>query len=83
MRRSTRQHLAGLVVNRHPNIARTDFDRIKATVTNCVRHGPVSQNRAGHPQFRAHLEGQVAFLEMVNPKKATRLRRVLAEIQWS
>lgn len=82
MRQNVRQHLAGLVVNRHPNIARVDFDRLKATLTNCVRHGPESQNRAGHPQFRAHLEGRVAFVEMVNPERGARLRRLLQKIQW-
>jgi hypothetical protein len=83
MRQNTRQHLAGLVVNRHANIPRADFDRLKATLTNCVRHGPESQNRHSHPNFRAHIEGQLAFIEMVNPDRGSRLRRIFEEIQWS
>jgi hypothetical protein len=82
MRQGVRQHLAGLVTNQRPNIARRDFDQLKAVLTNCVRLGPVSQNREGRPRFRAHLEGRVAFVEMVNPNKGKRLREIFERIQW-
>jgi hypothetical protein len=82
MRRGVRQHLAGVVTNEHVNIVRADFDRLKATLTNCVRFGPQSQNREGLPNFRAHLEGRVAFVEMINKQKAARLRRILERIRW-
>jgi len=82
MRRSVRQRLAGVVTNEHLNIPRADFDRLKATLTNCVRLGPQSQNRERFPNFRAHLEGRVAFVEMINAEKAARLRRILERIQW-
>jgi hypothetical protein len=51
MRRGVRQHLAGLVKNRKPNIRRSDFDRLKAALTNCVRFGPESQNRERRRTF--------------------------------
>jgi hypothetical protein len=82
MRRGVRQHLAGLVINEHANVVRADFDRLKAILTNCVRYGAESQNREGHPAFRLHLEGRVAFVEMVNPAKGRRLRKVFEEIEW-
>ena len=82
MRQGVRQQLAGLVVNRRINIRRSDFDRLKATLTNCIRHGPESQNREAHPRFRAHLEGRVAFVEAVNPAKGRRLCALLLQIQW-
>jgi hypothetical protein len=82
MRRGVRQHLAGLVTNEHVNIPRADFDRLKATLTNCARFGPQSQNREGLPNFRVYLEGRVAFVEMINAQKAARLRRILEKIQW-
>ena len=44
------------------NLVRTDFDRLKSTLTNCVRLGPESQNREGHSGFRFHLEGRVGCL---------------------
>jgi retron-type reverse transcriptase len=82
MRQSVRQHLAGLVANQKLNVRRTDFDRLKATLTNCVRLGPVSQNREAHPQFQAHLEGRVGFVESINPDKGKRLRAIYQRIRW-
>jgi hypothetical protein len=82
MRRGVRQHLAGLVTNQKMNVERRDFDRLKAVLTNCVRHGPENQNRDGRPHFREHLEGRVSFVEMVNPAKGRRLREILHKIQW-
>jgi RNA-directed DNA polymerase len=61
---------------------RADFDLLKATLTNCIRHGPQSQNRDAHPHFRAHLDGRVGFVEMINPAKGARLRGIFNRIQW-
>jgi RNA-directed DNA polymerase len=82
MRQGVRQHLAGLVVNQHANVIRSDFDRLRAILTNCVRLGPESQNRDAHSYFRMHLDGRVAFVEMVNPTKGARLRRIFQQIRW-
>jgi hypothetical protein len=65
MRQSVRQHLAGLVANQHVNVRRVDLDRLKATLKNCVRHGPESQNRDGHPCWQEHLRGRVGFVESI------------------
>jgi hypothetical protein len=82
MRQSVRQHLAGLVANERLNIRRSDFDRLKATLTNCIRLGPESQNRDGHPNFRFHLQGKVAFVESIHPIKGTRFRALFDQIPW-
>jgi hypothetical protein len=82
MRQGVRQHLAGLTTNHHPNISRRDFDQLKATLTNCIHHGPASQNRESHPDFRTHLAGRIGFVEMINPSKAARLRRIFNQIRW-
>ena len=82
MRQGVRQHLAGLVTNAHANVMRHDFDRLKAALTNCVRFGAASQNREGRPQFRAHLEGRVAWVERINPQKGRRLRVIWEQIRW-
>jgi RNA-directed DNA polymerase len=82
MRQGVRQHLAGIVANQCLNVRRTDFDVLKATLTNCVRLGPASQNREAHPDFRAHLEGRVSFVTMINPEKGKRLRAILERIVW-
>jgi RNA-directed DNA polymerase len=82
MRQGVRQHLAGLVANQRMNIMRSDFDLLKAILTNCVRMGPESQNRNAHPHFRSHLEGRVGFVEMINPPKGQRLRSIFERIHW-
>ncbi len=83
MRSGSRQHLAGLVVNQHPNIARPDFDRLKATLHNCLRNGPTAENRENIPHFRSHLLGRIAFVAMANPTRGARLARLFEAIAWS
>lgn len=82
MRQSVRQQVGGVVVNRRPNVAREEFDRLKAILTNCVRHGWRSQNRDRHPDFRAHLTGRVAQAASINPQRGARLRALLGAIDW-
>lgn len=78
-----RQRITGLVVNRHINIPRDGYDRLKATLYNCVRHGPVGQNRDDHPDFRAHLDGRITWVENVNLHRGHRLRLLFQRIDWS
>jgi hypothetical protein len=82
MRQGVRQRLAGLVTNQQVNVPRPDFDRLKATLTNCVRNGPAGENREGVADFRAHLQGRVAFVESVNAAKGAKLRAILERIVW-
>ena len=82
MRQGVRQHLAGVVANRRLNVWRADFDRLKAILTNCVRHGAGTQNRDGHADFRAHLEGRVSYVESINPEKGKKLRSIFQRIEW-
>lgn len=80
--RSQTQRVTGLVVNDKPNVPRKDYDALKATLTNCIRHGAVSQNRAAHPNFRAHLLGRISYVQHVNPERGLRLRALFERIQW-
>jgi len=80
MRQGVRQYIAGLVANRHPNVIRADYDRLKAILNNCLRFGLESQNRDAHPNFRAHLEGRVAFVTSINPGKGARLKSILQQL---
>ena len=82
MRQGTRQVLAGAVVNVHPNLARADSDALKATLHNCLARGPAGQNRAGHPDFRAHLLGRVAHVGTLNPARGAKLRALFDRITW-
>ncbi|MCB1512074.1 MAG: hypothetical protein KDJ36_14330, partial [Hyphomicrobiaceae bacterium] len=80
--RSQRQSVTGIVVNRHLNIDRRDYDRLKAILTNAIRHGPVSQNRDGHPDWRAHLSGRVGWVAQVNPARGRKLAALFDQIVW-
>ena len=82
MRRGVRQRAAGVVVNDRPNVPRDDFDRLKATLHNCLKHGPAAQNRDAHADFRAHLSGRVAHVAMLNPDRGEKLRRMLGGVTW-
>ncbi len=82
MCQGVQQYLAGLVTNQRVNVIRADFDRLKATLTNCVRFGPEGQNRVAHPDFRSHLEGRVGFEEMINAQRGERLRQIFEQIRW-
>jgi RNA-directed DNA polymerase len=76
------QRVCGIVVNQHPNMQRREFDRLRALLHQCVLHGPASQNREGHADFRAHLLGRVTWLQQINPAKARRVMPLWNAIAW-
>ena len=82
LRRGVRQRIAGVVLNAHPNLQRLKYDRLKAILFNCVRNGPESQNRDGRSDFRAYVVGRIAYLHMLNPQRAQKLRNLFDRIQW-
>jgi RNA-directed DNA polymerase len=77
---AARQSVCGVVVNARPNIARGEYDWLKAILHNAARHGPASQGAAAD---RAHLEGRVAWVASLNPRRGEKLKRRLAQIDWS
>lgn len=82
MRRGQRQSLAGIIVNESPNIDRGFKDNLRATLFNCVRFGPESQNREQHPRFREYLRGQVAWVCQINPSAGARLMKMFEKVVW-
>jgi hypothetical protein len=79
-RQGVRQRVAGVVVNVRPNITRTEYDRLKALLHNCVRFGAASQNRDGLPDFRAYLLGRIGFVRMLHPDRGRRLLALFERI---
>lgn len=79
---SGRQQLAGVVVNEGPNVIRSEFDRLKATLHNCAQHGPASQNRDGVADYSAHLRGRVAWVAQLNPERGAKLLGLYDAIDW-
>ncbi|MDP1847890.1 MAG: hypothetical protein Q8K79_08865, partial [Solirubrobacteraceae bacterium] len=82
MTRAGRQRVCGIVVNDHPNVPRDEYDRLRAILHNAARHGPAAENRAGVPDFRAHLLGRIGWVESVNPARGAKLRARFARIAW-
>lgn len=74
MRRARRQELCGLVVNAKASVPRRERDRLRAILFNVSRSGLEAQNRDGHPDFRRHLEGKVAWVTAVDAAAARRLK---------
>ncbi len=80
--RRTAAAVTSVVVNERTNAARSEFDRLKATLHNCRTHGPDSQNRDGHADFRAHLLGRISWMASLNSERGARLLRDFQRIQW-
>jgi hypothetical protein len=82
MRAGVRQRAAGVVLNRHLNICRADYDLLRAILNNCIRDGPGTQNRSGHANFKAHLSGRISHIESLNPLRGRKLRDQFHRIGW-
>jgi RNA-directed DNA polymerase len=82
MRRSQRQVLAGTVVNDRVHVSRKERERLEAILTNCIRHGPESQNWARLPHFEAHLRGRIGWVAQLEPRHAVYLEELFGRIAW-
>ena len=82
LRAHQRQTIAGVVVNAKPNVARDHFDRLKATLTNCVRLGPSTQNREQVADFTSHLRGRIAHVQQLNRVRGEKLMVLFNRIDW-
>ncbi|MSR56689.1 MAG: RNA-directed DNA polymerase [Planctomycetaceae bacterium] len=78
-----RQQVTGVVVNRHPNVARPDYDRLKAVLTNCIRRGPSTQNHSREDDYAAHLRGCIAHVAFLNPSRGEKLLDLFSQIDWN
>lgn len=84
--RAQRQQVTGIVVNARPNVARIDYDRLRATLHALARGGNAAA--AAEPgggralTRRAQLYGQVAWVGSLNAARGAKLRRALDAIDW-
>jgi retron-type reverse transcriptase len=79
-RRNARQTVTGLVVNREPGAPRNLVRRLRAILHRAKKEGLESQNQHGQPNFRAWLEGMIAYVAMSRPAVGAKLRAALSEI---
>lgn len=80
--KSARQEVVVVVVNVRPALARDRWDRLRAILHNCQVHGPSTQNRDGHEDFRAWITGTVAAARAIDAKRGGRLLEMLAGVDW-
>jgi hypothetical protein len=75
-----RQHLTGLVINQKTNVVRRDYDTLRAILHQASHTGLAAQNREGRDNFRAHLQGRIAYVAATNPARGARLAKLFARI---
>ncbi|HEY8583469.1 MAG TPA: reverse transcriptase family protein [Capillimicrobium sp.] len=80
MTRAGRQTLCSVLVNDRLNVPRDEYDRLKAILHEALHDGLDAANRDGVPEFRAHLEGRIAWVASLNPGRGRRLRERLAAV---
>ena len=80
--RAGRQRVCGIVVNERLNVPRREYDELKAILHNAALRDPARENRAGVPDFRAHLLGRIAWVESLHPGRGAKLRSQFARIDW-
>ncbi|MEJ6730214.1 MAG: hypothetical protein QNK83_13725 [Akkermansiaceae bacterium] len=68
---STRQRLAGAVVNEHPTVSRRDFDLLKAIL-----------HRGPNFEEKEILRGEIAAVQIVNSRRGTKLMGLFEEVDW-
>jgi hypothetical protein len=73
-RRNKAQEVTGLVVNDRPGVPRKEIRRLRAILHRARTEGLEKQNRSGRPNYLAWLTGKIAFVSMVQPQCAARLK---------
>jgi len=56
---------------------------LRAELHEAETSGPGLSNRRAHPQYRAHLEGRIGFVQATNPRQAQRLWATFDRINWT
>ena len=81
LRRNCAQSVTGLIVNDKSGVGRKKMRLVRAILHNASKTGLAAQNRNNHPNFRASLEGTIAFIAATRPDVATKFRAQLDGIE--
>jgi hypothetical protein len=81
-RASARQLVTGVVVNRRPNVAREHYERLKAILHNCARHGPHTQRVGEVALLEREIAGHIAHIAAIHPARGARLRGLYERVRW-
>jgi retron-type reverse transcriptase len=78
-RKGGRQIVTGIVVNQKPGLPREEVRRLRALLHLAQKTGLEAQNRESRPHFQSYLQGKIAYLHMIDPAKAEKLRAMLGK----
>ena len=81
-RKGNRQSVTGIVVNSKPGVSRRQRRKLRAILHNCETQGPRSQNVGGRADFRAHLQGWVSYVRMVDADQGEKLQEAFDRVDW-
>jgi Reverse transcriptase (RNA-dependent DNA polymerase) len=71
------QKVTGLVVNDRPGVVRHEVRRLRAILHRARTEGLAAQNRDGHPNFLAWLNGKIGYVLMARPETGAKLQAEL------
>ncbi|MCC9600189.1 reverse transcriptase family protein [Stieleria sp. JC731] len=80
LRRNAAQRVTSLVVNDKAGVGRRKLRQVRAILHNASKTGLQAQNRDNHPNYRASLEGMIAYIAMTRPDQAATMRAKLDAI---
>ncbi len=79
---SQRQLVTGVVVNATPNVARDEYDRLRAILHRLATDPHDEPPTGARVDLQAHLRGRAAWVTSLNPRRGPKLRRLLDAIDW-
>lgn len=80
LRRHKAQMVTGLVVNDGVHVPRRRRRNLRALLHQAAHTGLAAQNHLQHPAFTQYVQGQVAFVSMVQPQEGQRLKDILMNL---
>lgn len=83
LRNNQQQKVTGVVVNSRVNVDRSDFDRLKALLHNCLTRGVSTQNHEQHADFSQHVLGRIGHVKLLNPERGERLLAMYRQVDWT
>lgn len=83
MQNSQRQYVCGVVVNRKLNLQKTERNKLRAIVYNCIQNGVEAEavkNKLSASQFFDKTMGRLNWFSQLNPEAGARLKEAMQSL---
>lgn len=80
-RRHQAQVVTGLIVNDQVTIPRKELRRLRSILHHASIEGLESQNKIHHPNFRAYMNGMIAYVAATRPELAREMKKQLGQVR--